>query len=71
MFVFGEQDEMNVVTDFNADEDVLSVSGVVGSDAFHVASSGGNTYISYGDTSIVLDGVEMDRDQVWGRISSE
>lgn len=36
-------------------------------EAAAVASAGGKTYISYGDTTIIVDGVEMTADEVWAR----
>ncbi|MGL1861374.1 MAG: hypothetical protein OCC46_02495 [Pseudodesulfovibrio sp.] len=67
VFVFGNDDGNDIITDFNPNQDFLSLSdGSLGS--IEVAVVGGNTVISYGDTMITLEGVEMDKDQVLSRL---
>jgi Ca2+-binding RTX toxin-like protein len=69
IFVFGNDDGNDVVTDFNPNEDFLRFNdGDLGN--IEVANVGGNTVISYGNTMITLEGVEMDKDQVLARVQT-
>ena len=55
----------DVVTDFNPDEDTFQFMGGSEADEFEVQVDGdGNTIISFGDTTITVQGVELTHDRV-------
>jgi len=68
VFVFGNNDAADIIKDFVPAEDTILLQGASSSDDIKVATIGGNTIISYGDTQITLQSVEMNRDQVWTHV---
>jgi len=71
VFVFGANDGSDTITDFNPAEDKLQLQGVTSPYQLNVSSDGGNTVISYGETTITLQGVEMTADEVWVSAGNE
>lgn len=64
IFYFDENDGNVLITDFNPDEDVINISWNGDKESCQVINSGGNTIISFGQTLVTLQGVEMSRDEV-------
>ena len=71
VFVFGDNDGHDVITDFNEYEDRLLLKGVGSVDDISVSRMGGSTFIFYGDTRIELEGVELSKEHVWKLVDSE
>jgi len=69
IFVFRVDDGHDTITDFNVQEDRLRLIGAERND-IDVSVSNGNTTITYGQTVITLEGVEMDEDQVWAHVDN-
>ena len=68
-FVFGSNHGSDTVTDFNPNQDFLQLLGVESIDNINVEVMDGNTVITFGDTTITLEGLEMTLEQVWSRVS--
>lgn len=68
IFVFRDSGGTGTVTDFNPNEDTLKLYGANSMDDIKVQPQNGNTTIFYGDTTIILEGVEMSAEQVWARV---
>ena len=71
LFVFDHSDGQDVVTDFHPGEDQLSFTGIENAGQLGVSVQDGNTIITYGDTTVTLQGVEMTADQVWGSVQHD
>ena len=69
VFVFGTDDGNDTITDFNPQEDQLYFSGAEPGD-LGVTTEGGNTIITFGDTTITLEGTEMTEAEVWARVQA-
>ncbi|MGL1861375.1 MAG: hypothetical protein OCC46_02500 [Pseudodesulfovibrio sp.] len=69
VFVFTEADGSDTITDFNPAEDVLRMEGAEYAD-FDARIENGNTIIEFGETVITLEGVEMEKDQIWSQMLS-
>jgi len=69
-FVFTAEDGEDTITDFNAEEDTLNFAGAAYDD-IRVTTANGNTTIAYGNTAITLEGIEMDKDQIWSRVDTD
>lgn len=70
LFVFGNGDGMDKVTDFEVNSDKLLFKGATQGD-LNIGVVGGNTIISFGDTQVTLEGVTMTADQVWAHVITE
>ena len=69
-FVFGNDNGSDTITDFNPEEDTLVLYGAEYDD-IEVSSEDGNTVVVFGETTITLKGVELTKDQIWSRVSTE
>ncbi|MGL1861373.1 MAG: hypothetical protein OCC46_02490 [Pseudodesulfovibrio sp.] len=65
-FSFRADDGHDTITDFNPGEDSLNFQGAT-YDLLNVYTQDGNTIIQYANTTVTLEGVEMDKDAVWNR----
>ncbi|MBI9079420.1 MAG: hypothetical protein JEY79_06735 [Pseudodesulfovibrio sp.] len=54
VFVFGGDDGVDQITDFNPDEDTLILSGVETADDLNVMAFNGKTIVAFGNTSLPL-----------------
>lgn len=70
VFVFGNNDGNDIIKDFNPAEDKLQFEGA-SADDISVSTEGGNTTVTFGDTSVVLEGVEMSHAQVMAAMESD
>lgn len=69
VFVFRMDDGNDTITDFTVNEDVLRFGGADFED-IDVRIENGNTIVTYGQTVITLEGVEMNKDQVWAHVDN-
>ena len=69
VFVFRMDDGNDTITDFTVNEDILRFSGADFED-IDVRTENGNTIVTYGQTIITLEGVEMNKDQVWAHVDN-
>ncbi|BBD08228.1 calcium-binding protein [Desulfovibrio ferrophilus] len=69
VFVFGRGDGNDTITDFDSSEDRLKLIGNPGQGDINVTTQDGNTIITYGDTTITLEGTEMSAEEVWNNIN--
>jgi len=67
LFVFGNNDGADRITDFNPAQDRFHFEGCHSADDISVASGGGRTFITYGETTVIVEGVEMTAEEVWNR----
>ncbi|MGE4553988.1 MAG: calcium-binding protein [Desulfovibrionaceae bacterium] len=65
VFVFGTDSGRDVITDFIVGYDKLRFEGAESIDDIHVANSDGDTVITYGNTTIVVQGWELTAKEVW------
>jgi len=70
LFVFGANDGNDTITDFDQDNDLFHFGGIASMDDLTVTSDGTDTTITYGDTTITLQGVEMTTEEVWERVQN-
>ena len=71
VFVFGRDDGHDTITDFDVRQDRLLLRGVESPDDIEVVNFHGSTMVVYGDTEIILRGVQLDQNQVWKLVDSE
>ena len=69
VFAFGPNDGNDTITDFDPQEDLLYFPGAEPGD-LGVTTEGGNTIITFGDTTITLQGTEMTEDEVLALVQS-
>ena len=71
-YVFSSDSGTDTVTDFNPEEDYLDFLGA--DDISNISVShdeSGNTVVTFGDTTIILEGVTMTQEEVWARRATE
>ena len=66
VFFFDRNGGTNTITDFDPAHDKFSFD-TWNPNEVDVAAAGGKTFITYGDTTIIVEGVEMTHDEVWAR----
>jgi Ca2+-binding RTX toxin-like protein len=66
LFVFDRNSGTNTITDFDPDHDKFRFE-TWNPHQIEVAAAGGKTFITYGETTIIVEGVEMTHDEVWAR----
>ena len=67
LFVFDKNSGTDTITDFDPDHDKFKFDGISKGSDVAVVAGGGNTFITYGDTTIIVEGVEMTHDEVLAR----
>ncbi len=67
IFVFGNDSGTNTITDFDPDHDKFCFKECSKASEIDVAAAEGKTFITYGDTTIIVEGVEMTAEEVWNR----
>ncbi|MEF2229337.1 MAG: hypothetical protein V3571_00255 [Pseudodesulfovibrio sp.] len=71
VFVFDSHDGQDVITDFRPGEDQLAFNGIQNPGQLGVTVQEGSTVITYGDTTVTLEGVEMTAEQVWANVQHD
>ena len=71
VFVFDNHDGQDVITDFQPGEDQLAFNGIQNPGQLGVTVQEGNTVITYGETTVTLQGVEMTAEQVWANVQHD
>jgi len=71
VFVFDSNDGQDVITDFQPGEDQLAFQGIQNPGQLGVTVQEGNTIITYGETTVTLQGVEMTAEQVWDNVQHD
>ena len=67
VFVFDNNSGTDTITDFNPDTDKIRFVEANSIDDISVAAAGGKTFITCGESTIILEGVEMSAKEVWAR----
>ena len=65
LFVFDGSDGHDTIADFHPGEDTFAFEGIHNANQLGVTVHGGNTIITYGDTTVTVQGVEMTAAEVW------
>ena len=70
-YVFTITTGTDTVTDFNPEEDYLKFLGADSMDEINVTIQDGNTVITFGRTTVILEDVTMTQEEVWARLVTE
>ena len=65
VFVFGNNSGTDTITDFNFGTDRIQFSDANSIDDISVVAGGGKTFITCGESTVILEGVEMSAKEVW------
>ena len=67
VFIFNRNSGTDTITDFDPGHDKFQFDGISKGSDIEVVAGGGNTFITYGETTIIVEGVEMTHAEVLAR----